>query len=436
MVLPSQVRRPPTTRNPNRGIPRRRRSRRWPVLIVAAVVGLMVVTTLWWPHPPESATAELAASAETVEPVKPHGPAITRDTSNATEANASPPIEAPVELGPVVEDPQHDAASEVDDAAHQDGDGQAGQLPAPVQMPPVAATLFDQTLAEPVRRAATSDTNRPDQTAIADASYTTQESVETGLYRSQIDAARRLMNEGKTIDCRAALSRLLDRHGHQMPAPEAGSVRAALNEVSDRLLMSRAVVAGDPLVSEYKVQPGDKLVHIGPRHKVPYLFLMRINGIKTPELLRAGARIKVPHGPYHAIVTKSALRLDVYADGPDGRRLYVRSFKVGLGSDDSTPAGQWLVRRGKQKNPDWRNPRTNEYFSKDNPKNPIGEYWIPLRGTDDATQNLSGYGIHGTIEPSSIGRRASMGCVRLLPQDIELLYEMLTADHSRVLIRP
>jgi hypothetical protein len=36
-----------------------------------------------------------------------------------------------------------------------------------------------------------------------------------------------------------------------------------------------------------------------------------------------------------------------------------------------------------------------------------------------------GYGIHGTNEPSSIGRAASHGCVRLRNEDIEKLYDMV-----------
>jgi lipoprotein-anchoring transpeptidase ErfK/SrfK len=36
-----------------------------------------------------------------------------------------------------------------------------------------------------------------------------------------------------------------------------------------------------------------------------------------------------------------------------------------------------------------------------------------------------GYGIHGTDEPSSVGRSVSHGCVRMLNQDVETLYPMV-----------
>jgi lipoprotein-anchoring transpeptidase ErfK/SrfK len=49
--------------------------------------------------------------------------------------------------------------------------------------------------------------------------------------------------------------------------------------------------------------------------------------------------------------------------------------------------------------------------------NPIGTRWIGL--------NLKGYGIHGTNVPTSIGKAASHGCIRLRNRDMEQLFEML-----------
>ena len=49
--------------------------------------------------------------------------------------------------------------------------------------------------------------------------------------------------------------------------------------------------------------------------------------------------------------------------------------------------------------------------------NPVGTRWLGL--------NLKGYGIHGTNAPSSIGRAASHGCIRLRNRDIERLFAML-----------
>jgi lipoprotein-anchoring transpeptidase ErfK/SrfK len=49
--------------------------------------------------------------------------------------------------------------------------------------------------------------------------------------------------------------------------------------------------------------------------------------------------------------------------------------------------------------------------------NPLGTRWIGL--------SRKGYGIHGTNEPRSIGRRASHGCIRMRNRDVEELFEMV-----------
>ncbi|MBZ0171525.1 MAG: L,D-transpeptidase, partial [Phycisphaerales bacterium] len=61
-------------------------------------------------------------------------------------------------------------------------------------------------------------------------------------------------------------------------------------------------------------------------------------------------------------------------------------------------------------------------------------FWIGLDGLGDAVA-YAGYGLHGTIEPDSIGRQRSMGCVRLRPDDIALIYECLSEGESLVQIR-
>ncbi len=51
------------------------------------------------------------------------------------------------------------------------------------------------------------------------------------------------------------------------------------------------------------------------------------------------------------------------------------------------------------------------------PDNPVGTRWI---GLDER-----GYGIHGTNIPSSIGKSASHGCIRMARRDLEEFFEMV-----------
>ncbi|MEO1130964.1 MAG: L,D-transpeptidase family protein, partial [Planctomycetota bacterium] len=203
---------------------------------------------------------------------------------------------------------------------------------------------------------------------------------------------------------------------------------------------SPRVYPDDSTADTYVVQRGDSLSTI-PRQagfNIDYRLVQRINQISDPRRLGMGQRIKGLYGPFHAVVHKSAFRLDVYTDQRDsaGNRIYIRSFPVGLGEYGSTPIGSWVVAEGKVLNPGWRNPRTGEVFDKDDPLNPIGERWIGLEGTDENTALESGYGIHGTVEPESIGREMSMGCVRMLADDVALMFELLVPGRSTVEIVP
>ena len=56
------------------------------------------------------------------------------------------------------------------------------------------------------------------------------------------------------------------------------------------------------------------------------------------------------------------------------------------------------------------------------PNNPVGTRWMGLSKT--------GYGIHGTNEPKSIGKAASHGCIRMSKADLEELYEMVAVGDT------
>ncbi len=60
------------------------------------------------------------------------------------------------------------------------------------------------------------------------------------------------------------------------------------------------------------------------------------------------------------------------------------------------------------------------------PGNPVGTRWMGL--------SIPGYGIHGTNVPSSIGKAASHGCIRMAKKDLEELYPMVEVGDTVELI--
>lgn len=249
-----------------------------------------------------------------------------------------------------------------------------------------------------------------------------------------IDAAASELSQNRPVAARELLNRAL--HNPEASATDQAIIRAELERLNEDLLFSPRIYADDPLAVEYVVQPGDVLSRLPARLGLAteWQLIQRINRIGDPKRIRAGQRLKVVPGPFHAVVRKSAYRLDLYAGPPDepARWMYIRSFEIGLGADDSTPEGTFVVRpESKLVNPRWTNPRTGQTYAADDPDNPIGEHWVGLDGIGDAAA-YTGYGLHGTIEPESIGAERSMGCIRLRPEDIALLYELLTEGVSVV----
>ena len=244
-----------------------------------------------------------------------------------------------------------------------------------------------------------------------------------------------LIKANRLVDGRLLLSRALA--SGSLSQADAQYVRKTLTDLNERLVFSPEVVADDEYTLTYTIGGGDVLERIVKRMalQVNWRFIQRVNRIEDPRSIQAGDRLKLVTGPFHAVVDKSDYTLDLYL-GEGDTQVYVRTFPVGLGEFNSTPVGLFRIRpRSKLVNPEWINPRTRERYAADDPNNPIGERWLGLEGISDAVRDVSGYGIHGTIEPDSIGQQASMGCVRMHHDDVAIIYEVLIEGASTVRIQ-
>jgi len=163
-------------------------------------------------------------------------------------------------------------------------------------------------------------------------------------------------------------------------------------------------------------------------------------GIKEISAANPGVDLWVPEAGGRIILPLSFILPDAFRKGivinlaamrlfhfkGDSKSLAVSTYPVGIGSTERpSPMGQMYVAR-KMIRPTWYVPAS---ISEDHrkkgeplpakvlpgPQNPLGEYALYL--------NKSSYLIHGTNKPSSIGLRATNGCIRLYPEDIKKLYE-------------
>jgi hypothetical protein len=118
------------------------------------------------------------------------------------------------------------------------------------------------------------------------------------------------------------------------------------------------------------------------------------------------------------VVDLSDLELTLY----EGLKVD-RTYPVAAGSPSyATPQGEWEI-IDKAENPTWTNPAPDGW-GKDLPLQIPGGPSNPL-GTRALYLNSPGIRIHGTPASYSIGSYASHGCVRMLMEDVEELYEIV-----------
>jgi lipoprotein-anchoring transpeptidase ErfK/SrfK len=149
-----------------------------------------------------------------------------------------------------------------------------------------------------------------------------------------------------------------------------------------------------------------------------------------PEHVQASAMAVL--APSNSAAAPNEVRIDI--DKSDfaltllrGDRI-LRSIPVGLGANDATPEGEFVI-ANKLTDPHWYN-RGNPVPPGD-PNNPIGKRWMGLGDDGGATP----YGLHPTSEPESIGQQKSRGCVRLRPEDAERIFRLCPVG-TRVSIHP
>lgn len=100
-----------------------------------------------------------------------------------------------------------------------------------------------------------------------------------------------------------------------------------------------------------------------------------------------------------------------------------KSFRLGVGKAGwETPQGSYRVQQLVQ-DPAWKNPFTGDVVPAGDSANPLGRYWI---GFWNNGRDWSGF--HATNDLSSVGRAASHGCLRMLPQEIAELFPWVTQE--------
>ncbi|AHE67060.1 L,D-transpeptidase family protein [Legionella oakridgensis] len=179
-------------------------------------------------------------------------------------------------------------------------------------------------------------------------------------------------------------------------------------------------------------QPGETLSEVGVRFDIGFDEMRRANPhVDEEQPLSPHLTLLIPS----QFVLPAAPRRGLVINLPEYRLYYfpendnvVITYPVGIGRQGwNTPVGVTQV-IAKQKDPVWRPTANLKAYANEQgqllpeefppgPVNPLGRYVLRL--------GWPTYLIHGTNHADGVGMRVSAGCIRMLPDDIEYLYELV-----------
>lgn len=210
---------------------------------------------------------------------------------------------------------------------------------------------------------------------------------------------------GRLQEAREKAQAVLEQvQGNPVLVAEAEKVLGAIH--TEQLFTPRPM----PEKSDYTVQPGDSLDRIARKYGTTVELIQKGNNVRG-ALIKAGDRLRVFSGTWAIRVNKTRNDLLLTLNGK-----FFKRYRVGTGEFSKTPVGEFkIVDRIAQ--PTWWHPdgRTIPFGD---PENLLGTHWLAL--------DIKGYGIHGTWEPETVGKQSSLGCVRLINEEVEELFTLVT----------
>lgn len=191
-------------------------------------------------------------------------------------------------------------------------------------------------------------------------------------------------------------------------------------------------------LQQYRVRKNESLIEIARKFDLGYNAIVAANPGVDPFVPQARTLITIPSS---WIVPAISTRPAIVVNLPEYRLYYlpkrssakVVTFPLGIGDEGTdTPLGNYTVTE-KIAGPAWYVPdsirRKERHLPKvvpPGPDNPLGSHALRL--------SRESVLIHGTNRPWGIGRRSSHGCLRLYPEDIVRLYQLVPKGMQVIIV--
>jgi len=234
-----------------------------------------------------------------------------------------------------------------------------------------------------------------------------QSAATAGHAPAVVGLARLEMADAHIPAARERLAALLPTLAPDDPARP--SVEQNLGQCNLAMLMSREPYGQDQI---YVLQSGDTLDALGRRFKISPEILKSINQIPDERRLPIGRRLKIPDVAWSIVVNKSDNTLTLLNHDQFFKKYRVRTGEI----DYMTPTGDFRI-ENKTVDPAWVNPKDNQRYPPGDPGNQLGCRWMGFQG--------SNLGIHEAIDPETLGKYSSNGCVGMAKSDVIELYDLV-----------
>ena len=196
--------------------------------------------------------------------------------------------------------------------------------------------------------------------------------------------------------------------------PELEKVQNKIEQMNIKELFS-------PFLNEnsiaYVIKSGDTLGAIAAKYNTTVALLKQSNNLKS-DVIIPGKTLKIHKGKFSILVDKSQNLLFLKRNGE-----IFKTYQVATGKNNSTPLGKFTIEE-KMVKPLWY--RVGAVVEADSKDYELGTRWLGL--------SVDGYGIHGTKEPSSIGKQATLGCVRMMNKDVEEVFVIVPSGSEVVVV--
>jgi lipoprotein-anchoring transpeptidase ErfK/SrfK len=218
--------------------------------------------------------------------------------------------------------------------------------------------------------------------------------------------AKDFESKGKLLEAKAIYQKII------LDSPNSRDIlnwQKKLDELNIAVLFSNIMVPNKTV--SYEIKPGDSLYKIAKEFKTTVELIVKSNKISGDTII-PGKKIRVWKSPFSILVYKSQNILILKSEDE-----IMKTYTVSTGANNCSPVGTFKI-VNKLENPTWF--KAGAVVAPGSSENVLGSRWMGF--------NLAGYGIHGTVEPQSLGQQVTQGCVRMANSEVDELYAIVPVD--------